>query len=122
MIIYMKLNTEKCHSLMFGLQYEHFQAQIGKQNIWEDDEVKLLGITIVTPDYSLKFDTHINNIVIKADQELSVLGRMRNILNFDQRRIKFKSFFEFQVKYCALIWMFCSRKANIKITNFMTEH
>ena len=42
----MKLNTDKCHLLMSGLKYEHFWAQIGKQKIWEDNEVKLLGITI----------------------------------------------------------------------------
>ena len=33
--------------------YEHFWAQIGKEKYWEDNEVKLLGITI---DNSLKFD------------------------------------------------------------------
>ena len=30
------------------------------------------------------------------DQKLNVLSRMRNILNFEQRRITFKSFFESQ--------------------------
>ena len=39
---------------------------------------------------------------------------MGNILNFEQRRI-FKSFIESQFKYCPLILMFCSRKANNKI-------
>ena len=63
---YMKLNTDKCHLLMSGSKYEHFWAQIGKDRIWEDNEVKLLGITI---DNSLKFDTHINNICTKANQK-----------------------------------------------------
>ena len=40
---------------------------------------------------------------------------MKNILNFELRRIIFKSSFESQFKYCLLIWMFCSRKANNKI-------
>ena len=69
----------------------------------------------MTIDNSLKFDTHINNICTKATQKLSALSRMGNILNFDQRRRTFKSFIESQFKYCLLIWMFCSRKANIKI-------
>ena len=52
-----------------------------------DNEVKLLGITI---DNSLKFDIRINNICTKATQKLSVLSRMGNILNFEQRRRIFK--------------------------------
>ena len=109
---YMKLNTDKCHLLMSGFKYEHIWAQIGKDKIWEDNEVKLLGVTI---DNGLNFDTHINSICKKANQKLSVLSRMRCILNFQQKRIVFKSFFEAQFKYCPLIWMFCSRKANNRI-------
>ena len=70
----MKLNTDKYHLLMSG--DEHFWADIGKDKIWEYNEVKLTGITI---DNSLKFDTHISNICTKANQKLSVLSRMRNI-------------------------------------------
>ena len=29
---------------MSGPKYEHFGAQIGKDRIWEDKEVKLVGI------------------------------------------------------------------------------
>ena len=104
---YIKLNTDKCSYLL------------GKDKIWEDNEVKLLGITI---DNSLKFDTHINNICTKANQKLSILSMMRNILNFEQRMIIFKPFFEFQSKYCPLICMLSSKKANDKIANFMKEH
>ena len=64
---------------MSGSKYEHFWTHIDKDKIWEDNEVKLIGITI---DNSLKFDTH-NNICTKAYQKLSVLIRMRNILNFE---------------------------------------
>ena len=108
---YMKLNTNKCHLLMSGSKYEHFWVQIGNYKIWENNEVKLLAITI---NNSLNSDTHINNICPKANQKLSVLSRMRNILNFEQRRRIFKSSFS-QFKYCPLIWIFCSRKANNKI-------
>ena len=109
---YMKLNTDKCHLLMCGHKYEHQWAQIGKDKIWEEREVKLLGINI---DNDLKFDQHISNICSKANMTLSVLCRMKNILTFQQRRVLFKSFFEAQFKYCPLIWMFCSIAANKKI-------
>ena len=115
---YMKLNTDKCHLFMSDFKYEHIWAQIGKDKIWEDNKVKLLGVTI---DNGLNFDTHINSICKKANQKLSVLSRMRCILNFQQKRIVFKSFFEAQFKYCPLIWMFCSRKAKTGLINFMNE-
>ena len=67
----MKLNTDKCLLLVSGSKCEHFWAQIGKNRIWEDNEVKVLGLSI---DNSLKFDTHINNICTKANQKLSVLN------------------------------------------------
>ena len=85
---------------------------IGKDKIWGDNEVKLLETTI---NNSLKFDIQISNICTKANQELSILSRMRNILNFEQRRRIFKIFFKSQFKYCLLIWMFCSGKGNNKI-------
>ena len=108
----MKINSDKYHLLMGGYKHEHIWAQTDKDKIWESNEVKLLGVTI---DNNLKFHSHINKICVKANQKLSVLSRMRNVLTFEQRRVVFKSFFESQFKYCPLIWMFCSRKANNKI-------
>ena len=84
-------------------------AQISKDKIWEDNEVKLLGITV---NNSLKFDALINDVCTKANQKLNVLSRMRNILNFEQRIIILKPFFESQFISCVLIWMFCSTKVN----------
>ena len=46
---------------------------------WEENEVKLLGITI---DNELKFDKHILNICSKANKKLSSLCRLKNILTF----------------------------------------
>ena len=36
---YMKLNTDKCHLLVFGTKYEHSWAKIGDDKIWESNEV-----------------------------------------------------------------------------------
>ena len=40
------------------IKYEYFLAQIGKDKILKDNEVKLIEITI---DDSLKFDIHIKH-------------------------------------------------------------
>ena len=105
----MKLNTDKCSLLVFGAKYDHSWAKIGDDKIWESDEMKLLRVTI---DNKLKFDNHIANVCFTANQKLSVLSRLASLLTFDRKRILFKAFFESQFKYCPLIWMFCSRRAN----------
>ena len=38
-----------------------------------------------------------------------------SLLTFDRKRIHFKAFFESQLKYFPLIWIFCSRRANNSI-------
>ena len=53
---YMKLNTDKCHLIVSGYKYEQVWTNIGKDLIWESDDVKLLRITT---DSDPKFDKHV---------------------------------------------------------------
>ena len=70
---YMKLNIDKCHLLISRHKYEHQWAQIGADIVWEENEVKLLGIR---KENELKFDSYISNIRLKANKNLlSVLWR-----------------------------------------------
>ena len=75
---YMKINTDKCHLLVSGYKHEHVWAKLGDKKIWEDKEVKLLGINI---DNELKFDNHVLDICLKAGRKLSVLTRIVKYLN-----------------------------------------
>ena len=109
---YMKINTEKCHLILSGQKHEHIWADVGDNKIWEENEVKLLGIKI---DNELKFDNHVSDICLKAGRKLSVLTRIVKYLNFKEKRVLFKSFFESQFKYCPLVWMFHNRRTNNKI-------
>ena len=111
---YMKMNSGKCHLFVSGNKYEQMWAKIGNDKILESRTVKLLGITI---DNELKFDEHIDNVCMKAQRKLSVLARIRKYLDFNKLRTIFKTFFEFQFKYCPLTWMFYSRTTNNKINN-----
>ena len=94
------MNTNKCHLLVSETKYEHSWAKIGNDKIWESNEVKLLGVTIVS---KLKFDSHVANICLKANQKLSVLSRLASLLTFDRKRILFEEFFKSQVTYCLLV-------------------
>ena len=82
----MKLNTEKCHLLISGNKNEHIWSKVGKSKIWEENKVRLLGITI---DNELKVDDHVSNIYLKAGRKLSALTRMAKFLLFEKRRIIF---------------------------------
>ena len=42
----MKLNTDECHLRVLGYKHEEVWENLGKDLIWESNDVKLLGITI----------------------------------------------------------------------------
>ena len=109
---FMKMNPEKCHLLISGHRYELVFANIGENKIYEEKEVKLLGVTI---DNELKFDKHVSDLCNKANRKLSALIRMASFLSFQKKKILFKSFVESQFKYNPLIWMFYGRKINNRI-------
>ena len=50
---YIKLNAEKCELLITGHRFEHLRLNVGETQVWEKNQVKLLGIAI---DNELKFD------------------------------------------------------------------
>ena len=109
---YMRLNTNKCHLLVGGHKHEHCWAKIGKDNVEESKQQRLLGVTI---DNKLRFNAHIMEICKTAQQKLSALIRHSHILKFKKRRILLKSFIESQFGYCPLVWMFHDRGVENKI-------
>ena len=109
---YMKLNTDKCHLIGSCYKHEQVWANIGKDLIWESNDVKLLGITI---ERDLKFDKNVLKLFSKANQKLSALSRMAKLLSFNKRSTIFKAFVKSQFKYCPFVWMFHSRRTNNKI-------
>ena len=80
---YMKLNTDKCRLIVSGYKHEQVWANIGKDLIWESNDVKLLGVTI---DRDLKFVKHVLKFCNKANQKLIGLFRMTKLLYFNKRR------------------------------------
>ena len=108
----MKLNTDKFHLTVSSYKHEQVSAIIGKDLIWESNDVKLLGVTI---DRDLKFDNYVLKLCSKANQKLSALSRMAKLLFFNKRRALFKAFVEYQSKYCPIVWIFHSRRSSNKV-------
>ena len=65
---YMKLNENKCHFTMAGHKHEHIWAKIGQTMIWEQKNVKLLGVHI---DSKLSFNDHVTSLCVKAGRKHS---------------------------------------------------
>ena len=107
---YMKLNTGQC-CLIISV-YNHVWVNIGKYLIWESNDIKLLLVTI---DRDLKFDKHVLKLCSKANQKLSALSRMENLLCFNKTRTLVKAFMESQFKHCQIVWMFHSQATNNRI-------
>ena len=87
---------------MIVSSYKHEQvwANIGKDLIWEINDVKLLGVTI---DRDHKFDKHILKLSSSANHKLSALSRIAKLLSFNKRRALFKVFVESQFNYCPIV-------------------
>ena len=96
---YMKLNQDKCHSLLSGHKQEMIQANIGQTKIWKSRKKKLLAITI---DRNLRFDIYVLNQCKKAGRKLSALTRICKFMSLERRRTLMKFFIESQFGYCPL--------------------
>ena len=66
----MKLNQDKCHSLVSAYKHENICARIGGVKIWKCSKRKLLGVTI---DKDLNFNEYVSSLCKKAGRKLSIL-------------------------------------------------
>ena len=100
----MKLNAEKCEFLITGFLipnncFEHLWLNIEETQVWEKNQVKLLGITI---DNELKFDDYITKICCKDNSKLSTLSQLTRYLPMEHKKLLYMLFIEAQFKYCPL--------------------
>ena len=108
----MKLNTEKCHLLLFGKNRDKLSLTIGDEVITESKEEKLLGVII---DNKLPFKSHVTALCKKANQKLHALSRISSYVDKEKLRQIMKAFSLSQFNYCPLIWMFSDRQMNNRI-------
>ena len=107
---HMKANTDKCHLLI--TRDTDVTAKIGKLDVKDSREVKLLGVKI---DGKLSSENHVSSLCKKASQKLHALRRVVNFMDLAKRKSLTKVFITTQLNYCPLIWMFHSRQLNDRI-------
>ena len=77
--------------------------QIGSKTIITKESVILLGIEI---DFKLKFESHVNNLCVKAGGQLNSLFRFKNFMSLDSKKLSVNSFILSNFSYCPLVWHF----------------
>ena len=104
----------KYHVLICGHRFESMVCRIRKSLVVETHFVELLDIQI---DSKLKFETHIETVCKKASQKLNVFSRLVSFIPFHKRKILMQAYFYARFSYSLLVWMFHSRRINIRINN-----
>ena len=90
----------------------NIKLKINKTEIPSQPSVELLGVTI---DNELKFDQHISRLCKPAGCQFYALFRLKNYLNFEQKKVLIESFIYANFNYCPLVWHFCTYKYMNKI-------
>ena len=111
----LKANSKKIQFMVLGRKKRfQYKSKIEDTYIFSKDKVVLLGITI---DNKLTFEAHIENLCKKAFHKLWALQRIRKFLTVMQAKALASSFVNNQFNYCAIVWMFCSRKSKLRLGN-----
>ena len=106
------MNEDKCHLILLGASKERVHIHLGEAQIEENDEEKLLGITL---DKKLSFKKHVQTLCKKASQKLHALARISIFMEPEKLKLLMKTFVMSKFSYCSLIWMFHDGNLNNKI-------
>ena len=108
---YMQANPEKFQVMLLGKGIpQDASINVCGSEIKSSKTLEILGIIL---DNKLKFDQLINEICRKTSQQINVLSRLRNKLDFRSRVIIYNSFILSNLSYCSTVWMHCGH-SNVK--------
>ena len=111
-----KANSDKSHLLLSTLTSS--TVSINGGIIKNSESEKLFGVMI---DYELSFEEHLSKICDKASQKLNALAHISLYMNIDQRKRIMRAFISSQVRYCPLVWFFCSWKTNDRMNRIQED-
>ena len=69
----------------------------------------------ICSDDTLTFDSHINDICLKASRQISALQRLTGLLDYPSRRAVYNSFISSHFNYCPLVCFFTNRACIVKM-------
>ena len=110
----MEANPSKFQGILLkgNKQANDFKLSVNGHDIEFSKSMTSLGICI---DDTLTFDSHINDICLKASRQISALQRLTGLLDYPSRRAIYNSFISSHFNYCPLVWFFTSRASIVKM-------
>ena len=86
-----------------------FHLNVNGNIVIEDEQVRLLGVTI---DNNLNFNSHINDICGKVNQKTSALSRLRFHISEKKAKLLLNTVVTSNFQYFPLLWLLCSKAAD----------
>ena len=111
----MQANPTKFQGIFLkGNKYvSDFKVSVRGQGVdFFSKSVTALGICI---DENLTFDTHVDNICLKASRQISASQRLTGLLDLPNRKAIYTRFIFSNLNYRPLVWFFTSRASITKI-------
>ena len=69
--------------------------------------------------FKLNFNLHISNVCKSTANQLNALFRLKNFMNFEEKKILINSYFMTNFDYCPLVWILSSASSLKKIENLL---
>ena len=97
----LNLSKSVCMLFLLNCKYVKFNIEIEGVEIPEVDCTKFLGVWI---DQNLKWEKHVNNLVLKLKRNHHLLRTSKNLLNTHAKKIIYFSHVQSHVTYCLSVW------------------
>ena len=110
----MVANPKKFQLMFLGLQGTiRLRLNIEGSKVPTTGHVKLLGVEI---DSKLTFNKHIETLCSKVNKKVSAFAGLNNDISREQALTVCNAVILSNFNYCPLIWLFCNKGANKKLT------
>ena len=107
-------HPDKYRAMILGNTNYTFSFKENETNIPVKDSIDLLGVNI---DKNLQFNSHVENICTKVNNQINVISRFRKIVPTDVKCKLYKAFIVPYFRYCSAVWHFCGAPNRHKLEN-----
>ena len=105
----LEANPTKCQGISFkgNKQVDDFKISVNGHDIEFSKSMTSLGICV---EYTLTFDSHINDLCLKASRQRSALQRLSSLLDYPSRRAIYNSLISIYFSQVGLVSLKCLKK------------
>ena len=109
---FMKANPSKFQCMTLSRNNQNLKFNVGDSVITSTDCVKLLGINI---DNKLNFSQHVKHLIKKCGKQVSVLGRLSNVLTTESKLQIVDALICSNLRYCNSVYHYCGKSESMQL-------